>query len=569
MDWRILVVSDGRPAERATEDLSENRILNQKVKVCHLLDGSMLSVECIYTKSDQGLRSARENSSICSSTGSPEGAAPTEGYSVQGQELPPLAPSLMGSLRSVGYSVGAALADLVDNSIAAGADNVAISFSTHPEPHLAVLDNGVGMNGETLVSAMRFGSRDPRDQRGPEDLGRFGLGMKTASLSQCRRLTVATLADGVQRIAEWDLDECESRGSWWLGMPGPEALPSAHAEELASSGRGTLVLWRNLDRLLGAGTGGAGAALDAALEDVPVHLGFIFHRFLGGASPSLAISVNGRRVPDFDPFLEGHPRGQSLHEETFRLEGHTVGVTPFVLPFPSRLSPSERERSGGDDRLRTGHGFYVYRGRRLVVPGGWFRIVPSNDLVRLARIRVDVPTGLDHLWKVDIRKTVLEPPRELRDQLRRLVGTAASRSRKVYQFRGSSGRQTGATPVWIRRSHRERAVSWEIDREHPAVRSLMAGETSDVERLFRLLESTLPYYDIHVHMAGDVSVEPENSRDELEREMDDLIGRVIRAFGDDPDLRTRLLEGLDTIEPFNRDPELARRLAARHLEGQS
>jgi Histidine kinase-, DNA gyrase B-, and HSP90-like ATPase len=113
-----------------------------------------------------------------------------------GVELPPFASVLMQSLRSVGYTTAAALADLVDNSITAHANAVRICVAMSSSPFVAIIDDGTGMDETTLVSAMRFGSRDPRDPREATDLGRFGLGLKTASLSQCRRLTVATLKDG-------------------------------------------------------------------------------------------------------------------------------------------------------------------------------------------------------------------------------------------------------------------------------------------------------------------------------------------------------------------------------------
>ncbi len=143
-----------------------------------------------------------------------------------GIELSPVAPMLMESLRSVGYSTAAALADLVDNSIAAEATAVRISMAMMPRPFVAVSDDGHGMGEATLISAMRFGSRDPRDARKSADLGRFGLGLKTASLSQCRRLTVASLKDGQLSIARWDLDECDRRRSWWLERPAREELPT-------------------------------------------------------------------------------------------------------------------------------------------------------------------------------------------------------------------------------------------------------------------------------------------------------------------------------------------------------
>ena len=142
-----------------------------------------------------------------------------------GIELPPVAPLLMQSLRAVGYTTSAALADLIDNSIAADAQHVGIRLAIHPEPSVAIIDDGHGMGEQNLIAAMRFGSRDPREARTGMDLGRFSLGLKTASLSQCRRLTVISLVGGTISSAVWDLDECEQRQTWWLGRPDPATIP--------------------------------------------------------------------------------------------------------------------------------------------------------------------------------------------------------------------------------------------------------------------------------------------------------------------------------------------------------
>lgn len=496
-----------------------------------------------------------------------DGGDVTLADSAVGLDLPPLAPALMNSLRALGYTVQAALADLIDNSIAAGADEISVQFSAVPEPHVALIDNGQGMDAPTLVAAMRFGSRDPTMERTGDDLGRFGLGMKTASLSQCRRMTVISLRNGELATAEWDLDECERRGTWWLGRPGITSDLEPFANILHAQGTGTVVLWRRLDRLMSVTHFRADTALDTALSGVDHHLGFTFHRFTSGREgKALRIDINGRPVPEFDPFLEGHPRGQALHEERFGIEGHTVRVAPFVLPFPSRLSVRDQERAGGKDSIRSGHGFYVYRGRRLVVPGGWFRVVPSDELVRLARIRVDVPIGLDHLWKIDIRKTVVEPPRELRDNLRRLVGDAARRSRKVYEFRGNREQGAERKPVWLRASLRDGAVVWTIDRKHPAVLALVSEASQDFERLFRLIEDAVPFHDIYLHMAGDREVGNQETPEERAAEFEELLRRMHEAFADDSEAFRRLIQNLDGIEPFSRDADLARRIAASLME---
>jgi hypothetical protein len=474
-----------------------------------------------------------------------------------GVELPPVASMLMQSLRSVGYSTSAALADLVDNSITAKAKTVSISASMRSIPFVAITDDGFGMDETTLLSAMRFGSRDPRDARDRSDLGRFGLGLKTASLSQCRKVSVATLKDGRMTIARWDLDECDRRGSWWLERPNREGLPAEPLNLLEQQRHGTSVIWEDLDRL--EATGGDRAILDAA-----DYLALAFHRFLAGEMVGpFSIVLNGRPLEAADPFLEGHTRGQALHAESVTVDGHTVTVAPFVLPYPSRLNPEDLERVGGRESLRTAHGFYIYRGGRLVVPGGWFRIVPADDLIRLARIRVDLPVELDHLWKIDIRKAIAEPPPALRPHLRRIVGAVATRSRNVYTYKGTPEDDRQRIRLWERHDLRDAGAWWRINREHPAVKSLLSGraDSGAVTAFLNLLEQNLPIHDIHIHTANDHAVAEPSVPGEYELEA--MARRILNAFSDQPEIASRILEKLPVTEPFNRNPDAMRRIVER------
>jgi len=479
-----------------------------------------------------------------------------------GLELPPVAPVLMQSLRAVGYTTPAAVADLVDNSISANARRVAIRFTAAPEPLVAVVDDGDGMDESTLVSAMRFGSRDPRLPSTGIDLGRFGLGLKTASLSQCRRVTVASCSHGRLAVARWDLDECERRGSWWLEIPESSTVPPDVIGLLRSNGRGTAVVWQNLDRLAIDGISDPRHALDVSMESVGDHLAMVFHRFLAGeVGGAFDITINDRPLPRLDPFLEGHARGQSLHGESFMVDGHAVTVSPFVLPFPSRLKPGELDRAGGRESLKTGHGFYVYRGGRLVVPGGWFRIVPSDELIRLARVRVDVPVELDHLWKVDIRKTMAEPPAALRPELKRIVGAVTIRSRRVYSYKGTQQQNADRIPVWVRQDSRDGAASWKVNREHPAIAAMMKPGRSDLDlqQVLRLVEELLPVHDIHLHISNDLPVVETHTIENADLQA--LARRMVDVFADQPEVVKLLLDRLPLTDPFSRDPDYARQIA--------
>lgn len=470
-----------------------------------------------------------------------------------GREVPPLASVLMQSLRSVGYNTASALADLVDNSIAANSTSVRVSLSMVPAPCAALIDDGDGMDADTLVDAMRYGSRDPRQPRTGADLGRFGLGLKTASLSQCRRLTVASLKDGKLHIARWDLDTCDERESWWLMFPPPDELPEGVLARLQQQKKGTAVIWEKLDRTDGAGEKGFIDAAD--------HLALVFHRYLAGEfGPPVTITLNDRMLELIDPFLEGHSRGQALHADTIWIDGHAVKVSPFVLPFPSRLKADELERAGGRESLRSRHGFYIYRGGRLVVSGGWFRIVPNDDLIRLARVRVDVPVELDHLWKIDIRKAIAEPPPRLRPELRRIVGGVIDRSRRVYTHKGTPIDHPDRLPLWQRVELRDGAATWRINRDHPVIQMLSSVATSEqaIRSALRLIENHLPIHDIHIHTVNDqplADAEPFS-----DAELADLARRLKQAFADRPEQAAAMLANLPNTEPFSRDPDTARRI---------
>lgn len=347
-----------------------------------------------------------------------------------------------------------------------------------------------------------------------------------------------------------------------LSRPATASLPEDVLDRLQGYGQGTAVIWQNLDKLGISSSRGQMRELEEGMADVADHLAMVFHRFLAGEMlKPLSITVNNRPVPKLDPFLEGHERGQSLHGETFTIEDHQVSVSPFVLPFPSRLKQAELDRAGGRESLKTGHGFYVYRGGRLVVPGGWFRIVPSDELVRLARVRVDVPVALDHLWKIDIRKTIAEPPPALRPELKRIVGAVTMRSRRVYTYKGTPSVDAERVPLWIREDGRDGAASWKVNRVHPIVQSLLGsnGQSDALAAALSLLEDLLPLHDIHLHISNDLPVV--DHAIPTEGALRALAQRLAAAFEDSAEMRTKLLERLPFTEPFSRNPDVARQIA--------
>jgi hypothetical protein len=362
----------------------------------------------------------------------------------------PPAGALVEALRGLGYSLPTAIADLIDNSVSAGARNVWLDFHWGGgDSHIRIADDGRGMDEAALRLAMRPGSRSPLEQRAPTDLGRFGLGLKTASFSQCRRLTVRSRARGEAAVRRWDLDHVVRVDRWeLLTRPAPGSEDRLAVE--GGSKPGTVVLWEQLDRLVGDAHVADEVARTRFLqlvEDTERHLAMVFHRYLEGRAPELRIFVNGRTerslVRAWDPFLTAHPSTWNTPRESLPFADARVEVQGFVLPHKDRLDEKTFVLASGPSGWNAHQGFFVYRGRRLLVPGGWLglgtpRAWPREEHFKLARIRVDIPNSVDHLWKIDVRKSSARPPEALRARLRDLADEVRRQARRVFLHRGGA-----------------------------------------------------------------------------------------------------------------------------------
>lgn len=224
---------------------------------------------------------------------------------MQVRETPPFAPVLMESTRAIGYSLEVAIADIIDNSVAAKAGKVQLSFFPVGDAYVSILDNGTGMDDAQINIAMQYGSKSPTETRDSADLGRYGLGLKTASLSQCRVLTVIS-KQGDQVIGRrWDLDYVIKTGAWSLLILDKDDFASVpHISDLYEQDSGTLVVWQNLDRLL-MGEVDYEKSLGRKMDEVRQHLELVFHRYLSGESgiKKIEIVFNGVKLKAADPFL--------------------------------------------------------------------------------------------------------------------------------------------------------------------------------------------------------------------------------------------------------------------------
>lgn len=475
---------------------------------------------------------------------------------------PPNAAALIESLRALGYHLPDAVADLVDNSVAAGARSVRVEYNADRAGWVAVVDDGRGMDEDELHRAMHLGVDGPLAPRASSDLGRFGLGMKTASFSQARRLTVLTrTADGVTAYRTWDLGFVAEHGDWYILDHADEEVLHI-ADRLGMASAGTMVLWRDLDRC------GDGAQLIDGMARVREHLAAVFGRFLRDGR--LRLSVGGQRVRGWDPFMAAHPATQDLGSELLETGLSTAGVTPYVLPHPSRLTESETQTASGALGWSSHQGFYVYRGDRLLTLGGWLGLagLRRSPQCQLARIALDITNRDDHAWQVDIRKARVSPPKPLRERLREIAVLTRTRSEQVFRHRGATTARAGARGgslifVWQQRS-RHGQVGYRINRDHPIVATaLTAPGTDAVEVALRLVEEALPIGLI----ATEASAYPDRTpHAPLDGVAPDEVAALFRAavagLPADPRKREALAAALRTTEPFNRFPEVLDRALA-------
>lgn len=355
----------------------------------------------------------------------------------------PSARRLMGSLRDLGYELPQAVAELVDNSIDADATLVRVDVRFAGEDSwVRVADNGRGMTARGLDEAMRYGSAG---RYRPGALGGFGLGLKTASFSQCRRLTVAsrTTLRGRPEVRRWDLDEIGITDDWLLERLPPSRAPREVLEPLEAD-TGTVVLWEILDRvMLYRNPSGARAesALNLLRAELEQHLAMVFHRFLSNEARRrvpLEILVNGIKLTAWDPFARDERATRRLPEQRLLLahagRSHPLTVRPFLLPSQHRFSsPEAHHAAGGPRKWNRQQGFYVYREDRLIQSGGWNRLRTQDEHTKLARVALDIPREADEAFGVNVSKMRVTLPEAVRPELRALVTAIAARAQERYR----------------------------------------------------------------------------------------------------------------------------------------
>ena len=485
-------------------------------------------------------------------------------------DLPPFAPMLIESTRAIGYSTESAIADVIDNSITAKATNVAIEYLPWGEPYIAIADNGSGMSEDKLTESMRYGSADPTAIRDTNDMGRYGLGMKTASLSQCRCLTVVSKQQDTIVARRWDLDYIKETGSWSL-----IALEFTEIETLPMFGflsncpSGTVVIWSKLDKTF-AGESDAEQAMTEKMDLVSKHLSLVFHRFFkgGDAETKVFFLMNGSQLEADDPFFTTKSR---VIMETERVEisdfNCSVDITPFVLPHPSMMTKTELEKYGGTDGMRKRQGFYVYRNKRLLIWGTWFRLTKKDEFSKLARVRIDIPNNLDELWTLDVKKSVAVPPEIVKIRLRQIIKRITDESKRPYTFRGRQETRDGITHVWNVFETRE-GVRYEINNDHPLFERLSEMIDDEAKKLLDeyiySIANNFPINRLHNDIFNEKKIVKDSTDAAFEnvKEQFLMLLQLMPATGNSNEIVDNLIK---KVEPFCDYADKIRKIAEEEL----
>lgn len=438
-------------------------------------------------------------------------------------KIPP-AKSMITGLRCIGYNFSTALADIIDNSISAEAKNILIL--TNPdadEPYVAIFDDGHGMGRKELENAMTLGS----DRDGKEDseleLGRFGLGLKSASFSQCLRLTVVSKSTNKVNAMRYDLNKIQESNTWTLDVLDDNEIKGLpEVERIYNSKTGTLVIWQQFDKIKEE----AKSFKDSFIATVGLakeHVEFVFHRFYD----QINFEFNGHRIEKRDPFLSEYPNSQKGRTQAIEVNGHDIIVTPFVLPYANSLSEEHKKMLGNPKSIYDDQGFYIYRNKRLIIWGSWLHMNIRSEFNKLARVRVDIPSELDSLWMLDVKKSSAKIPDLIKEQLKISIKDSIARSKREVKYPGKKEAEA-ELPIWRRVSFHGGEVKYEINRDdNPIYNQLVAILDIDQLKLLNAyldkVEEFIPKGLIVTDNADSLKIL--NSEEQLEE--DQLVDEVI------------------------------------------
>jgi hypothetical protein len=478
--------------------------------------------------------------------------------SLPSYSVPPRADAMIENFRAMGYTIQTAIADLLDNCIDAQAKNIWVNFNWElNNSTISILDDGCGMTNEELVEAMRPSTKNPNELRDTKDLGRFGLGLKTASFSQCRQLIVASKKKQALSHWAWDLDYIKETKSWDLIELKPQDYFISQLNKLE---KGTLVIWNKLDRVISKKTitdeEKSKANYYAVAEIVKKHLAMVFHRYI--ESKKIKIFFNNREVESWDPFLKGNSYSQIMEDN---LQYGTVKIKGYILPHKSKLTEEEYKKAEGINGWNAQQGFYIYRNERLLVAGDWLGMFRKEDHYKLARIMVDLPNTTDGMWQLDIKKSVAIPPQEIKEQLRAIAGRVRTQAVEVFRHKGKTILRKYPNnqfqPIWQEKTRHGKRF-YEINRENEIIKNLLDSSKeakTTINQLLRFVEESIPIDLITIKQSEAPELQGNAFEDTNHDSMREMMKMIFQSLIKNGKTSEQAKGYLLSIEPFHLYPQ--------------
>jgi hypothetical protein len=382
--------------------------------------------------------------------------------------------NFLNSFREIGYLSEVAIADILDNSVSAKSSSISITAIENPLRRITICDNGIGMTSHELEEAMRLSAKNPSDEREKNDLGRFGLGLKMASFSQCKKLTVLsktnkTAINGLQ----WDLDYISKTNNWYALIP-EEKEYQFEFETLRKLKSGTIVVWEDIDKF-------ENSDFVEEVDKINHHIGLVFHKYIDGIEgKKINFSLNGTDIKPTNPFFPNSAR-QKLPKYSFDYPNGKVFVTPYVLPHHNNVSEIDYKKHALPDGYLKNQGFYLYRNCRLVTWGNWWGLAQSSESLKLIRIEIEIPNTMDSEWKIDLKKSTAKPPYRVRQELKNVLEYVNPVGKRVYTGRIQRKERGNIIHFWEYNPRRDNSNKniLKINRNHPLIDFLEEKLTED------------------------------------------------------------------------------------------
>ncbi len=455
---------------------------------------------------------------------------------------------LIKSIAEQGYSLETSLADLMDNSISANASRIEVLIDFESEPfRLFLSDNGDGMTEEELSLNMRFPSCSPEQSRTPIDLGRFGLGMKTASFSQTRKFTVLSRKKGSSQYSgrTWDVDFLKENG-WKIIVNSPneidelitqyQTLSIEYNKQFQDFSASTIVIWSGLYKFENyLSDSNRKRALQKEITEVTNdYLALVFHRFMEKDNAPLKIRINNTHVIPFNPFPENEKDFRQIEPRQRPFENDVIKIEGFVLP-----SRAMKESQSGLNNWTTKHrglmdmeGLYIYRADRIILFGGWNGIIKKAPRLQLARLRVEVGNSVDHLLHLNVAKSQIVVPHELRNAFESYIEDLKYEAEREFYNRGIrkfSGQKSTENFQLFERNSSNKGSLLELNRNFPLIKALHSElnkeQISKLNLLLRMINTRVNNIR-HVHEEKEFSGIEENdglSIDDLKMNIEALL----------------------------------------------